>query len=231
MLQADVRAARTRHAEVLRELHHDRTNYRMMKQGLEPLARRAFSPLKRVIDAAAKVELSAKPVTDLGRQQIRALSKAFQSGQAKRERATPTPTPVHTALGRAPGKSGEKTTRASLPQQSPEKSNPKQKSARQIEQAASRKPPQSQPKNRTNRESESAALKSVRQAYKDAQDKVSVERVKTAQERLEKLRKEQQQKPSLQVRRSGREIVSSQDRLPRLREGQIRKPRGPELDR
>lgn len=107
-LQADIRAARTRHAEVLRELHHDRTNYRMMKQGLEPLARRAFSPLKRVIDAAATVELSAKPVIDLGKQQIRALSKTFQSGQTKRERATPTP--VHPARKTTPGNSGEKNS-------------------------------------------------------------------------------------------------------------------------
>ncbi|MGR3558074.1 MAG: hypothetical protein ACU0BZ_07980 [Paracoccus sp. (in: a-proteobacteria)] len=53
-LRVDIRAARDRHAAVLRELHHDRTNYRMMKLGLEPLAKRAFSPLKRMMDTAAK---------------------------------------------------------------------------------------------------------------------------------------------------------------------------------
>ncbi|MFZ5961908.1 relaxase/mobilization nuclease domain-containing protein [Thalassococcus sp. BH17M4-6] len=229
MLQMHIRAARSRHAEDLRELHHDRTNYRMMKQGLEPLARRAFSPLKRAIDAAAKVELSAKPVTDLGRQHIRALSKAFQSGQAKRERATPTP--VHPARKTTPGKPADKAVQATSPQQLPERNNPKNELSRQIEQIAVRKPSRLQPSRSTGRESEPATIKSARRAYKDAHDKVSVERVKTAQERLEKLRKEQQQKPSLQVRRSGRDIVSPQDRLQRLREGQTRKPRGPEIDR
>jgi hypothetical protein len=60
---------------------------------------------------------------------------------------------------------------------------------------------------------------------------MSSERVKTAQERLEKLRKEQQQKPTVRARQTGRDAISPQDRLQRLREGKSRKPRGPELDR
>ena len=65
----------------------------------------------------------------------------------------------------------------------------------------------------------------------DTQKKMSAERVKTAQERLEKLRVEQQQKSTVRVRQAGRDTISPQDRLQRLRQGQIRKPRGPELDR
>jgi hypothetical protein len=120
-LQAEILAARNRHAEVLRGLHHDRTNNRLMMRGLEP------STLK-----------------------------------------------------------AEKTK---------------------------------------------VAVQSVKQAFDYTQEKMSAARVKIAQERLEALRKDQQEKPTVRVRQTGKDAVSPQDRLQRLRDGQIRKPRGPELDR
>lgn len=120
-LQAEIVAVRNRHAEVLRGLHHDRTNNRLMMRGLEPSTKKA----KRTKIAA----------------------------------------------------------------------------------------------------------QSVKQTFDDTQKKMSAERVKAAQERLEKLRKEQQQKPIVRVRQAGRDDISPQDRLQRLRQGQTRKPRGPELDR
>ncbi|MEQ8340278.1 MAG: relaxase [Marinovum algicola] len=75
------------------------------------------------------------------------------------------------------------------------------------------------------------AAQSVKQSFDVTQKKMSAERVKTAQERLEKLRKEQQQEPTVRVRQKVRDPISPQDRLQRLRQGQTRKPRGPELDR
>ncbi|WP_108815735.1 relaxase/mobilization nuclease domain-containing protein [Loktanella sp. Alg231-35] len=123
-LQAEIVSARNRHAEVLRGLHHDRTNNRLMMRGLEQ--------------------------------------------QAKKE--------------------------------------PRVQSSK-------------------------ADTRSVRQAYVENQKKISAERVKNAQERLESLRKDQQQKPTVRVRQTGRDAISPQDRLQRLREGRTRKPRGPELDR
>jgi MobA/VirD2-like, nuclease domain len=75
------------------------------------------------------------------------------------------------------------------------------------------------------------AAQSVKQSFDGTQKKMSAERVKTAQERLEKLRKEQQQKPTVRVRQTARDVVSPKDRLQRLRQEQTRKPRGPELDR
>ncbi|MEP6186326.1 relaxase/mobilization nuclease domain-containing protein [Roseibium sp.] len=128
-LQVEIRTARNRHAEVLRGLHHDRTNYRLVKRGLEPLEKKVFFPQRKKIDVTPKVELSAK------------------------------------------------------------------------------------------------------QAYVESQTQISAERVKAAQERLEKLREGQQQKPIVRVRQAGRDAISPRDRLQRLREGQARKPRGPELDR
>ncbi|MDA5556191.1 relaxase/mobilization nuclease domain-containing protein [Shimia sp. MMG029] len=120
-LQAEIVAARNRHAEVLRSLHHDRTNNRLVMRGLEPSTKKA-------------------------------------------ERAKVT---AH----------------------------------------------------------------SLKQSFDETQKKMSVERVKTAQVRLEALRKDQQQSPSVRVRHTGRDAISPQDRLKRLREGQTRKPRGPELNR
>ncbi|MBU3036481.1 relaxase/mobilization nuclease domain-containing protein [Tritonibacter mobilis] len=55
--------------------------------------------------------------------------------------------------------------------------------------------------------------------------------LKTAQERLEALRKDQQQRPTVRVRQVGKDAISPTDRLQRLREGQKRKLRGPELGR
>lgn len=92
-LQIEIRAVRNRHAGVLRRLHRDRTNYRLMMRGLEPLAKKAFSSLKQVIDSAAKIELPAKPVIELGKQHVKALSRAIETGRPKRERASPKPIP------------------------------------------------------------------------------------------------------------------------------------------
>lgn len=195
-LQIEIRAARNRHAEVLRELHHDRTNYRLMMRGLEPLAKKAFSPLKRVIDAAQKVELPSKPVIELGKQQVKALSRTFETERPKRERTSPKPIPPQSE---------------NVPHKTPAKDT-KTQTALGAEKTKTR-------------------TRSAKQAYADSQTNMSAERVKTAQERLEKLREEQQQKPTLQVRRAGKDAVSPKDRLQRLRDGQIRKPRGPELDR
>ena len=138
-LQAEIAAARNRHAEVLRVLHHDRTNNRLMLRGLEPLAKKA-------------------------------LSRAFD----------------------ARGTTAENAPRA---------------------------------------QSFKVEARSAKQAYIDSQKKMSAERVKTAQERLEKLRKEQQETPTVRVRLPGRSAVSPKDRLQRQREGETRKPRGPEFDR
>ncbi|WP_282128462.1 relaxase/mobilization nuclease domain-containing protein [Roseobacter litoralis] len=195
-LQTEIRAARNRHANVLRELHHDRTNYRLMLRGLEPLAKKAFSPLKRVINAAAKVELSAKPINEIGNQQMKILSRVFETGRPKTERTSPKQIP---------------SQRKNMPDTPP--ANDK----KTLEAIGIKKP--------------KARTQSAKQAYADSQTKMSAERVKTAQERLEKLREEQQQKPTLQVGLVGRDAVSPKERLQRLRDGQPHKPRGPELDR
>ncbi|WP_282091439.1 relaxase/mobilization nuclease domain-containing protein [Epibacterium ulvae] len=47
-LQAKITAARNKHAAALRELHYDRTNYRLMRRGLEPRERKVFAPTKPV---------------------------------------------------------------------------------------------------------------------------------------------------------------------------------------
>lgn len=207
-LQVEIVAARNRHAEALRGLHHDRTNNRLMMRGFEPFARKAFSPLKRVIDATAKVELSSKPVTDLGKKQMKALSRAFEAREATGiKRAAQ---PISPKLDRALSKDSAEAKSAIERLSAPERVNPGKK-----------------------RDAQSAKVetRSAKQAYIDSQKKMSSERVKSAQERLEQLRKEQQQKPSVSVRQAGRDAVSPQDRLQRLRDGQTRKPRGPELDR
>ena len=48
LLQAQITAARNKHAAALRELHYDRTNYRLMRRGLEPRERKVFAPPKPV---------------------------------------------------------------------------------------------------------------------------------------------------------------------------------------
>lgn len=168
-LQAEIVAARNRHAVVLRTLHHDRTNNRLIMRGLEPLAKKAFSRLKAGIDAADKVDLPANSVTDLGKQHRETLSRVFE----------------------ARGTKGEEAPRAQ---------NAKVES------------------------------QSAKQAYIDRQKQMSVERVKTAQQRLEKLRQEQLRATTVRVRQTRQDAISSKDRLQRLREDQTRKPRGPELD-
>ncbi|MFG6537515.1 relaxase/mobilization nuclease domain-containing protein [Sulfitobacter sp. CS16] len=85
-LQAEIVAARSRHAEVLRSLHHDRTNNRLMMRGLKPMAKNAFSPLKRGIDEAARVELSAKPVTDIGKKQMTAPPRGIEARDTTAEK-------------------------------------------------------------------------------------------------------------------------------------------------
>lgn len=167
-----------------------------MMRGLEPLAKKAFFPLKRVIDAAQKVELPSKPVIELGKQQVKALSRAFEAERPKRERTSAKPIPPQSE---------------NVPHQTPAKDT-KTQTALRAEKTKTR-------------------TRSAKQAYADSQTKMSAERVKTAQERLEKLREEQQQKPTLQVRRTGRNVISPKDRLKSLRERQARNPRGPDLER
>ena len=207
-LQVEIVAARNRHAEVLRGLHHDRTNNRLMMRGLEPFARKAFSPLKRVIDAAAKVELSSKPVTDLGKKQMKALSRAFEARETAGMKGAAKP--ISPKLDRARSKDSAEAKSAIQHLSAPERVSPEKK-------------PHAQ--------STKVETRSAKQAYINTQKKMSAERVKTAQERLEALRKDQQQKQTVRVRQTGRDTISPQDRLQRMREGQTRKPRGPELDR
>ena len=195
-LQVEIKAVRNRHSEVLRELHHDRTNYRLMMRGLEPLAKKAFSPLKRLIDAAAKVELSAKPVNEMGKLHVKELSRAFETGRPKRERTSPKPIPPQ---------------RENVPHKAPAKDTKTQTVL--------------------GSEKTKARTRSAKQAYVDSQTKMSAKRVKTAQERLEKLREDQQQKPTLRARRVGRDAALPEERLQRLRDVQKRKPRGPKLER
>ena len=69
-LQVQIKAERSRHAAVLRELHHDRTNYRLMRRGLEPLAKKAFTPVRSAMKAASELEVPKKHVLKL-RDQVR----------------------------------------------------------------------------------------------------------------------------------------------------------------
>lgn len=231
-LQAEIVAAPARHAEVLRGLHHDRTNNRLMMRGLEPLAKKAFSPLKRVIDAAAKIELSAKPVTDLGKQRLRALSGAFEARGMSETKglAKPISPQQAKAQSKTPAKDGKSKVLVQSRNSPPVVNKPvltKGKSAIQPpsnpERMTAEKAPPSQ--------GSKLETRSAKQAYVKSQKKMSVERVINAQERLEKLRKDQQQKPTVRVRQAGGDAISPQDRLQLLRKGQARKPRGPELDR
>lgn len=207
-LQAEIVATRNRHAEVLRGLHHDQTNNRLMVRGLEPMARKAFSPLKRVIDAAAKVELSSKPITNLGNKQLKALSRVFEDREAA-------------------GMKGEAKPI------SPKLDKARRKDSAEAKSAIERPSAAEGVKAEKMRQAQSANVEtsSAKQAYIASQKKMSSERVKSAQERLEQLRKEQQKNPTVRVRQAGRDAISPQDRLQRLRQGKTRKPRGPELDR
>lgn len=231
-LQAEIVAARNRHAEVLRGLHHDRTNNRLMMRGLEPLAKKAFSPLKRVIDAAAKVELSAKNVTDLGKQQMRALSGAFEArgmSEAKGPRKPISPKQTK-EQSKNPSKDGKSNVHIQSRDPQPVSNKPAPTGAKSTIQPPS-KPERMTAETPPRVQSSRAKTRSAKQAYVESQKKISAERVKTAQERLEILREDQQQKPTVRVRQAGRNAISPQDRLQRLREGQTQKPRGPELDR
>ena len=69
-LQVQIKAERSRHAAVLRELHHDRTNYRLMRRGLEPLAKKVFTPVRSAMKAASELEVPKKHVLKL-RDQVR----------------------------------------------------------------------------------------------------------------------------------------------------------------
>lgn len=69
-LQAQIKAERSRHAAFLRELHHDRTNYRLMRRGLEPLAKKVFTPVRSAMKAASELEVPKKHVLKL-RDQVR----------------------------------------------------------------------------------------------------------------------------------------------------------------
>lgn len=69
-LQVQIKAERSHHAAVLRELHHDRTNYRLMRRGLEPLAKKVFTPVRSAMKAASELEVPKKHVLKL-RDQVR----------------------------------------------------------------------------------------------------------------------------------------------------------------
>lgn len=69
-LQVQIKAERSRHAAVLRELHHDRTNYRLMRRGLEPLAKKVFTPVRSAMKAASELDVPKKHVLKL-RDQVR----------------------------------------------------------------------------------------------------------------------------------------------------------------
>jgi len=70
LLQVQIKAERSRHAAVLRELHHDRTNYRLMRRGLEPLAKKVFTPVRSAMKAASELEVPKKHVLKL-REQVK----------------------------------------------------------------------------------------------------------------------------------------------------------------
>jgi len=69
-LQVQIKAERSRHAAVLRELHHDRTNYMLMRRGLEPLAKKVFTPVRSAMKVASELEVPKKNVLKL-RDQVR----------------------------------------------------------------------------------------------------------------------------------------------------------------
>lgn len=69
-LQVQIKAQRNRHAAVLRELHHDRTNYRLMRRGLEPLAKKVFTPVRSAMKTVSELEVPKKHVLEL-RDQVR----------------------------------------------------------------------------------------------------------------------------------------------------------------
>lgn len=159
-LQTEIKAARSKHAEVLHGLHYDRTNYRLMLRGLEPMAKKAMSPLKGPGTVISDIEISAKPVTDIDKNHLKAQSRALPKTRQK-------PTVARSAKG--------------------------------------------------------DYIKSLK--------KISANQVKNAQERLDKLRQDQQSNPSQKLRLPADGALSAEDRLKRLRDGQGKKPRGPELDR
>ncbi|MEM6635431.1 MAG: hypothetical protein AAF667_06025 [Pseudomonadota bacterium] len=68
--QVQIKAERNRHAAVLCELLHDRTNYRLMRRGLEPLAKKIFTPVRSAMKAANELEVPRKNALKL-RDQVR----------------------------------------------------------------------------------------------------------------------------------------------------------------
>ena len=56
-LQVEIKTARSRHAEVIRSLHFDLTNSRLMKWGQEPKARRAFEQTKTPLKQPSRTRL------------------------------------------------------------------------------------------------------------------------------------------------------------------------------
>lgn len=80
-LQVQIKAERSRHAAVLRELHHDRTNYRLMQRGLEPMAKKVFTPVRSAMKAASELEVPKKHVLKL-RDQV---GESFAGGEAAKD--------------------------------------------------------------------------------------------------------------------------------------------------
>ncbi|MEM6496989.1 MAG: relaxase [Pseudomonadota bacterium] len=66
-LQDDIRKARDRHAAIIRGLHHDRTNYRLMIRGAEPRPRDSFdrtAPERTVATSKPKTQRTAERPED-----------------------------------------------------------------------------------------------------------------------------------------------------------------------
>ena len=82
-LQKEIHAARTKHAQALRALHHDAANYRLMRRGEEPKAKTVFERLDT---------LRTEPKKQPERPRFDKLK------ERKPERQTPSTTPAHDRL-------------------------------------------------------------------------------------------------------------------------------------
>ena len=93
LLQMQIRNARSKHAEILRELHYDRTNFRLMRRGLEPKEKRVFSPPQtenRQNVEQQKGLATAKPVSAQERlDKLRSDQKLTASRQGKPKKRPP----------------------------------------------------------------------------------------------------------------------------------------------
>lgn len=90
-LQVQIKAERSSHAAVLRELHHDRTNYRLMPWGLEPLAKKVFTPVRSAMKVASELEVPKRHVLNL-RDQLRenfAAPKITRDSYVSKQKHTP----------------------------------------------------------------------------------------------------------------------------------------------